>query len=68
MTGEPPRRVTGADVAGAGFLGLAITLVCIGVGAAIGAAVGALAPLALAGFAVGFVLGIWVVIRRFRTP
>jgi len=68
MTGEPPRRVTGADAAGAGFLGLAVTLVCIGIGAAIGSAVGALAPLALAGFGVGFALGIWVVIRRFRAP
>jgi hypothetical protein len=68
MTGEPGRRVTGADAAGAGFLGLAVTLLCIGIGVAIGAAVGALAPLALAGFGIGFVLGIWIVIRRFRAP
>lgn len=58
--------MSGRDVAGAGFLGLAVTLVCIGIGAGIGAALGAVAPLALAGFAVGFVLGTWVVIRRFR--
>lgn len=68
MTDEPRRQVSGKDAAGAGFLGLAVTLACIAIGALLGSVVGALAPLALAGFGVGFVLGIWVVIRRFRTP
>jgi hypothetical protein len=66
MTDEPRRRVSGSDVAGAGFLGLAVTLACIAIGTAVGIVVGALAPLVLAGFGVGFVLGIGVVISRFR--
>jgi hypothetical protein len=58
--------VSGRDVAGAGFLMLAINLVCAAIGALIGLLVGAVAPLTLVGFGVGFVLGIATVIRRFR--
>ena len=64
---SPSRRpVTGADAAGAGFLMLAVNLVCAGIGAGIGALIGAVVPFALIGFAVGFGLGIRVIIRRFN--
>ncbi|MGA2469307.1 MAG: hypothetical protein ABSG64_01285 [Solirubrobacteraceae bacterium] len=45
---------------------LAVNLLCAGVGAGLGALVGATVPLALAGFGVGFFLGIGVVARRFH--
>jgi len=61
---RPP--VTGRDAAGAGALMLAVNLLCAGVGAGLGALVGATVPLALAGFGVGFFLGIGVVARRFH--
>ena len=62
-----PRRPTpGRDVAGAGFLLLAVNLVCTGIGAGLGALVGALVPLLIAGFFIGFFAGIAVVISRFR--
>jgi hypothetical protein len=54
------------DVAGAGFLLLAVNLACAGIGAGIGALVGALVPLLIAGFFVGFFAGIAFVIRYFR--
>jgi len=57
---------TGRDVAGAGLLMLAINLACAAAGAGIGALVGAFVPLLLAGFAVGFFLGMSVVVKRFR--
>jgi hypothetical protein len=60
------QRFTGRDVAGAGLLMLSVNLACAAVGAGIGALVGALLPLGLAGFAVGFFLGISVVVKRFR--
>lgn len=60
------QRFTGRDVAGAGLLMLSVNLACAGIGAGIGTLVGALVPLALAGFAVGFFLGISVVAKRFR--
>jgi hypothetical protein len=63
---SPRRPMTGRDVAGAGFLLLAVNLVCAGIGAGLGALVGALAPLLIAGFLIGFFVGIAVVIRRFR--
>jgi hypothetical protein len=57
--------MTGSDAAGAGFLLLAVNIVCAGIGAGIGAAVGALVPLLIVGFLIGFFVGIWFVIRRF---
>jgi hypothetical protein len=62
-----PRRPTpGRDVAGAGFLLLAVNLLCAGIGAGVGALVGALVPLLIVGFFIGFFAGIAVVIGRFR--
>jgi hypothetical protein len=58
--------MTGRDAAGAGFLLLAVNLLCAGIGAGLGALVGALAPPLIAGFFIGFFVGIAVVIRRFR--
>jgi hypothetical protein len=60
------RPLSGRDAAGAGALLLAVNLACTAAGAGIGAVVGALAPLALAGFGIGFFLGISVVVKRFR--
>ena len=65
MTGAHRPR-SGRDAAGAGALLLAVNLGCAAAGAAIGAAVGAAVPLALAGFGIGFFLGIAVVVKRFR--
>ena len=62
---EPPRRVTGRDAAGAGFLMLAVNGVCAAIGAGIGAAVGAPVPGLLAGFFIGFGLAIRYVAKRF---
>lgn len=62
---EPPKRVTGADAAGAGFLMIAVNVVCAAIGAGIGFLVGAVVPFALLGFAIGFGLAIRVVIKRF---
>jgi hypothetical protein len=45
---------------------VAVNVGCVAVGAGIGAALGAVVPLALAGFGVGFFLGIGVVAKRFR--
>lgn len=64
--GPLPRRSGGREVAGAGFLLLAVNLVCAGIGAGLGALVGALVPLLLVGFFAGFFAGIFFVIRRFR--
>ena len=64
MTNSRP-RVTGKDMAGAGMLMLAVNALCAAVGAGIGALVGLIVPLALAGFGVGFFLGIYVVAKRF---
>jgi hypothetical protein len=61
-----PHPVTGRDAAGAGALLLAVNLACAGVGAGIGALVGAPVPLLLVGFALGFFLGMGVVVKRFR--
>jgi len=58
--------VTGRDAAGAGALLLAVNALCTATGAGLGALVGAVVPLALAGFGVGFFVGIAVVIKRFR--
>jgi hypothetical protein len=63
---SPEHRFTGRDVTGAGLLMLAVNLAVTGVGAAVGTLVGALVPLAITGFAVGFFLGIGVVVKRFR--
>jgi hypothetical protein len=65
MTNTRP-RVTGRDVAGAGFLLLTVNLVCAGIGAGLGALVNAVVPLMLLGFFIGFFLGIFVVSKRFR--
>jgi hypothetical protein len=61
-----PRRPSGRDAAGAGWLLLTVNLACAGMGAGLGALVGALVPLLLAGFFAGFFAGIYVVFRRFR--
>jgi F0F1-type ATP synthase assembly protein I len=66
LTVSPERPTAGRDVAGAGFLLLAVNLLCAGIGAGIGALVGALAPLLIVGFLIGFFAGIAFVIRRFR--
>jgi hypothetical protein len=58
--------MTGRDAAGAGALLLAVNALCAGAGAGIGALLGAVVPLALAGFGIGFFLGIAIVIKRFR--
>jgi hypothetical protein len=58
--------MTGRDVAGAGFLMLAVNLLCAAIGAGIGALVGALVPLLIVGFLIGFFAGIAFIIRRFR--
>lgn len=65
MTG-PRQTFTGRDVGGAGLLMLAVNLACAAVGAGLGALLGAVVPLALAGFGVGFFVGISVVVKRFR--
>jgi hypothetical protein len=57
---------TGRDVAGAGMLMLSVNLACAAIGAGIGALLGAPVALGLAGFGIGFFLGISVVVRRFR--
>ena len=62
---DKPGPVTGRDAAGAGFLMLAVNLVCAGIGAGIGAAIGALVPCLVAGFLIGFGVGIRVVAKRF---
>jgi uncharacterized membrane protein YhaH (DUF805 family) len=60
------QRVTGRDVAGAGFLLIATNVVCAGIGAGIGALVGAQTGLLVAGILIGFFAGIAVVVKRFR--
>jgi hypothetical protein len=45
---------------------LAVNGICAAAGAGIGALTGAVVPLALAGFGIGFFLGIAIVIKRFR--
>jgi hypothetical protein len=60
----PPRQTF--DPAGAGALLLAVTSVCIGIGAAIGWAVGSLGIGILAGAVVGVPAGILAVYRRYR--
>lgn len=66
MTNSSRPPVTGRDVAGAGALLLSVNLLCTAVGAGIGALFGAPVPLGLAGFLIGFLLGIYVVARRFH--
>jgi hypothetical protein len=61
---RPP--ITGRDVAGAGVLLISVNLACAAVGAGIGALAGDVGLLAVAGFLVGFFVGIYVVSRRFR--
>ena len=56
----------GTGAAGAGALLIGSILACAGLGLGLGALVGAEAPLALAGGAVGVVVGFRVVYRRFR--
>jgi hypothetical protein len=58
--------LNGRDAAGAGALLLAVNLGCAAAGAGLGALVGAFVPLLLAGFGVGFFIGIAVVVERFR--
>jgi hypothetical protein len=65
MTNSRP-PVSGRDVAGAGALLLTVNLLCAGIGAGLGALVRLTVPFMLLGFAVGFFLGIYVVVNRFR--
>lgn len=58
--------MTGRDAAGAGALLLAVNGLCAAIGAGLGALLGAVVPLLLAGFGIGFFVGIAVVIKRFR--
>ena len=64
MTGDRP-PITGRDVAGAGFLMLAVNLVCAAAGAGLGALVNATAAGLIAGFLIGFLLAVALVRRRF---
>jgi hypothetical protein len=59
-------RITGRDVAGAGFLLIATNIICAAIGAGIGALVGAVTPLLVAGILIGFGAGVAVVINRFK--
>ena len=59
-------RITGRDVAGAGFLLIATNVVCAAIGAGIGALVGAVTPLLVAGILIGSGVGVAVVINRFK--
>jgi hypothetical protein len=52
--------------AGAGALLIGAILGCAGIGLALGALLGAEAPLAIAGGAVGVVVGFRIVYRRFK--
>jgi hypothetical protein len=65
MTNSRP-PVSGRDVAGAGALLLTVNLLFAGIGAGLGALVRLTVPFMLLGFGVGFFLGIYVVIKRFR--
>jgi hypothetical protein len=59
-------RLTGRDVAGAGVLMLSANLLCMAIAAGLGVLFGAVVPLAVAGFLIGFFVGIYVVAKRFR--
>jgi hypothetical protein len=63
----PERRgpITASEAAGAGVLMIAVNLLCTGIGAGVGVLVGAVVPLTLVGFAVGFVLAIRMIVKRF---
>jgi hypothetical protein len=56
----------GGSTAGAGALLIAAILGCAGIGLGIGALLGPEVPLAMAGGAVGVVVGFRIVYRRFR--
>ena len=61
MTRKPSNR--GAI---AGSYLLAVNAICTAIGVGLGVLADAVLPLAVAGFFVGFFLGIWVVYRRFK--
>jgi hypothetical protein len=56
----------GRGTAGAGALLIGAILGCAGLGLGLGALLGAEAPLAIAGGAVGVVVGFRIVYRRFK--
>ena len=56
----------GGSTAGAGALLIASIIGCAGLGLALGVLLGAVAPLAIAGGAVGVVVGFRIVYRRFK--
>lgn len=60
----PPGRPSGAT---AGYLLLAVVILCGGLGAGVGALLGALGPFLIVGVLVGFFAGIALVITRYRT-
>jgi hypothetical protein len=59
-------RTTSGSPAGAGMLLLGAIVACGAIGGAVGALLGIFAPLFIAGIFAGFVVGIWVVYKRFR--
>jgi hypothetical protein len=61
-----PRRPAGTSPAVAGSLIIASIILCAAIGFGAGALVGLAAPLAIAGLFVGVVVGIALVITRFR--
>jgi hypothetical protein len=65
MTNSRP-PVTGRDVAGAGALLLAVNAICVAIGLGVGEIVGQPVWLAVAGLLIGFLVGVRVVIGRFR--
>jgi ABC-type nitrate/sulfonate/bicarbonate transport system permease component len=66
MQKSSPSRVTGRDVAGAGFFLLSANLLFAAIGAGIGAIFGGALAGGVIGFLIGFVVGVYVVTRRFR--
>jgi hypothetical protein len=65
MTNSRP-PVTGRDVAGAGALLLSVNALCVAIGLGIGELAGQPVWCAVAGLLVGFLVGLRVVIGRFR--
>lgn len=62
-----PARPEPPNGAVAGFLLLAVVVLCAGIGAALGALFDAVALLAIAGVFVGFIAGFALVYSRYRT-
>ena len=63
---NPPRRPAGSSPAVAGSLIVASIILCAAIGFGVGALVGWSVPLGIAGLFAGVVVGIVLVITRFR--